>query len=530
MDLSFIWDHFKIAIDQAAEFIIPYSTTPKVIVQTKPNNDHDQERKNISRLRNDIKRIRAFAIYARSHLDKEIDDHRFVDGNILIEKLNMNFDCQFKSLGKNWTMPWIIDTNQNIRLCNNILASRLKSYDTNKIKLQVDKRCAYIATNQRSLVNSLMNKTFRSIKLDRAVNYDEEGHMELITEPELLKIQCDKEYGSMFRKRNHQFDSDSENWIQWKTYYEPLKGFNDNIYKGLDDIPSYDEIMVALATRKDSSAPGTSNIGYAMIKHLPRDCIIALGKFFHICFRSSQVPLQWKWSSLYPIPKPKDWNYRISITRPILLIECTRKLMMKIFTTRLSGILQDHNILKGLNFTALKGESTSSPIALLQCIMEDAREKNNELWIVCQDMAKAFDSVGLTPLRFALERLKLPLNIVSFIINIFKERHIQIITYFGLTNGFVAQDGIDQGEIISPLLWRIFYDPLLCRIQGNSSFGYVMKWHGHTQADPLRIAASAFADDTIWIGKSRTETQSIIDMSNTFFLSMTLKSMEINQS
>ena len=123
MDLSLIWDHLKIAINQAAEFIIPCSTTPKVIVQTKPNNDHDQERKNISKLRNDIKKIRALAIYARNHLDKEIDDHRFVEGNILIGKLNMNFDCQFMFLGKNWTMPWILDTNKNIHLCNNVLMS-----------------------------------------------------------------------------------------------------------------------------------------------------------------------------------------------------------------------------------------------------------------------------------------------------------------------------------------------------------------------------------------------------------------------
>ncbi len=44
-----------------------------------------------------------------------------------------------------------------------------------------------------------------------------------------------------------------------------------------------------------------------------------------------------------------------------------------------------------------------------------------------------------------------------------------------LSPQFTAEDGIDQGDTISPLLWRIFYDPLLSALQKNSSRGYKMK-------------------------------------------------------
>jgi hypothetical protein len=37
---------------------------------------------------------------------------------------------------------------------------------------------------------------------------------------------------------------------------------------------------------------------------------------------------------------------------------------------------------------------------------------------------------------------------------------------------FTAKDGIDQGDSISPLMWRIFYDPLLVAIQNESRLGY----------------------------------------------------------
>src|SRR5437667_10519191 len=99
--------------------------------------------------------------------------------------------------------------------------------------------------------------------------------------------------------------------------------------------------------------------------------------------------------------------------------------------------------------------------------------KNNELWIAVQDMAKAFDSVGLTPLRRALLRIKVPARTINLIIDLFEQHQIRIITAYGFTEFFTGHDSIDQGEIISPLLWHIFYDPLLCQIQKQRN-GYIM--------------------------------------------------------
>ena len=73
----------------------------------------------------------------------------------------------------------------------------------------------------------------------------------------------------------------------------------------------------------------------------------------------------------------------------------------------LSNILQCYDVLKGLNFAALKGGFTASPIAFLNAIIEDVQESNKELWIVFQDMAKAFDSIDLNPLTYALKQIRL---------------------------------------------------------------------------------------------------------------------------
>jgi hypothetical protein len=146
---------------------------------------------------------------------------------------------------------------------------------------------------------------------------------------------------------------------------------------------------------------------------------------------------------LYPIPKTYDWDFNLARTRLILLIECLRKCAVKITTKCLGNILSKHEILKGPNYAGLPGESTSTPLAIINGILEDAREENKTVWIVAQDMAKAFDSVGMVPLQKVLERIRLPLSTINFIINIYKNRKIKIITAYSITDTFTACDGIN---------------------------------------------------------------------------------------
>ena len=132
----------------------------------------------------------------------------------------------------------------------------------------------------------------------------------------------------------------------------------------------------------------------------------------------------------------------------------------------------EHNILEGPNYASLSGNSTASPVYIMNNILEDARQKNNELWILFQDMHKVFDSVSLEILKKSLERIKLLKNAVSFILSLYKKRRIKVITNFSLTREFEAKDGLDQGEVISPLAWHIFYDPLLCIVLKTKNLGY----------------------------------------------------------
>ncbi|CAB5381878.1 unnamed protein product [Rhizophagus irregularis] len=131
----------------------------------------------------------------------------------------------------------------------------------------------------------------------------------------------------------------------------------------------------------------------------------------------------------------------------------------------------------------------------------------------------------MIPLTKALERIKCPTDLINFIINLFKNRKLQVITAYGLSKGFYAGDGIDQGETISPLIWRIFYDPLLTRIKDIPEVGYrlITQWPSSEGTDinktqhELKTSVVAYADDTAWIASNKKEMETIIGISNSFF-------------
>ena len=55
-------------------------------------------------------------------------------------------------------------------------------------------------------------------------------------------------------------------------------------------------------------------------------------------------------------------------------------------------------------------------------------------------------------MRKALERIKIPELLIDFLLSLYNKRKIKVITEYGLTKEFVAEDGLDQGEVVSPLM------------------------------------------------------------------------------
>jgi hypothetical protein len=78
--------------------------------------------------------------------------------------------------------------------------------------------------------------------------------------------------------------------------------------------------------------------------------------------------------------------------------------------------------------------------------------------------------------------------------------------------------------VISPLIWRIFYDPLLTKVKRNTLLGYELEvsWRESLEEERektkrVRQAVVAFADDTTWISSSKEQLEETIKIAEEFF-------------
>ena len=156
--------------------------------------------------------------------------------------------------------------------------------------------------------------------------------------------------------------------------------------------------------------------------------------------------------------------------------------------------------------------------------MEDAREIKQELWIVLQDMKRAFDSVSWEMLQKAMRRIRIPEEYITLYRNIYTKRSNRVLTAFGVTKSYEVGDGLDQGGVESPLHWQIFYDPLLQEVGEMTKHGYVMRaqWTTNIKTEEKTelthcISHAAFVDDTTWAARGRGEMQTILRTATEFF-------------
>ncbi|KAG9292902.1 hypothetical protein G9A89_016264 [Geosiphon pyriformis] len=118
-------------------------------------------------------------------------------------------------------------------------------------------------------------------------------------------------------------------------------------------------------------------------------------------------------------------------------------------------------------------------------------EKNRELWLVLQDMRKAYNSVGWHYLRASLRHVKMCERFIRFFGGIHEDRVNKVMTDFGLSGGYKVHDGLDQDES-----------------------GRIESSGGLTSY----FSASAFIDDTIWVGNCQASTQYALNIASEFFV------------
>lgn len=312
--------------------------------------------------------------------------------------------------------------------------------------------------------------------------------------------------------------------LDWQPYYQPIP-VPENTYTSLLSPPSKKEVLWAIKKSGKHKSPGPSQITYDLLLLSGYKGIKYIKKLLTLAFSSLTTPTSWKISLLYFIAKSDSpFNGSLSSARPICLLETAQKLMIRILFARLTTILQSHQLIKGANQSVFPNTSSFTPISALSTILNLCRNLKHPLYMFQEDKSKAYDSILYPILRLSLLRLSLPLDFIDFYIkSCLQGRSSHIITTYGLTAPFEYGRGIPQGGVESPLLWIIFYDPLIVRLQTECqgfslyqqlpSFTYT---YNQLATPGQSLVACSYVDDLIIFTPSKVAMQQCLDILHSF--------------
>src|SRR5437868_2296403 len=131
-------------------------------------------------------------------------------------------------------------------------------------------------------------------------------------------------------------------------------------------------------------------------------------------------------------------------------------------------------------------------------------------------MSKAFDSVHIPLLKKALKRIHIPETITNLLVFLFQNHTNQVITSHGFTDSYKVEDGIDQGETFSLILWRIYYDPLIQRIYTEHE-GYRTIIPILLSPKLIHTSVMAYMDDSMWIAHTKEDLSKILNIADSFY-------------
>ncbi|GBC47762.2 RNA-directed DNA polymerase from mobile element jockey-like isoform X1 [Rhizophagus irregularis DAOM 181602=DAOM 197198] len=403
-----------------------------------------------------------------------------------------------------------------------LLLLKEKDFQDSSIRAKLDDRDNNFETDISSFIASALSRTRRRITLDR-VFIDHPTHPKLLTDPHDIDVAVINHFQNSVPIKSSPPEHISTLPERWSSAYRPMDDVDSSIYNSLLDPPTLEEWLSTVSSMPNDKAPGPSMITYEMLKHLGSNTLALVLILVQSCFHTADIPDLWRQAMVFPIPKPHEWKCQLKNTRPITLLEVIRKSLVKLFYNRLASILASKEILKGGNFAGLPGGSCRDPIVVLESIIHDAHVNKSPLWILSQDISKAFDSVDLKMLRFALERIKLPASAIKFILSLFMQRSNRVFTAHGITPSYRVRIGIDQGEVISPLLWVIYIDPLLTVLKNEMMDPYTLcapslfNSLAETSSDELRINNLVFMDDSTLISSSKSGMELMLSITEEFY-------------
>ena len=258
------------------------------------------------------------------------------------------------------------------------------------------------------------------------------------------------------------------------------------------------------------SAPGPDGFTVSWVRHFWSDledvCYIAINR----CYEKGQLTSLLKTAIMKLLRKGDKCKLEATNYRPISLLSVFYKIASGAITRRLEKVI-DKVIGRNQKAYSSKKNITSVLLNVINMIHSTKKEKKSAL-IIAIDFRKAFDSINHSFIDTCLKTLNFGESFRKWVQLFFTNRE----TYL-MMNGFMEekiflQQGVPQGDILSPLIFILVVEFLLLKIGYTKTIKGVFFPHGEARAE-------AYADDTtIGISRSPENLRNLVNIINNFTL------------
>ena len=259
-----------------------------------------------------------------------------------------------------------------------------------------------------------------------------------------------------------------------------------------------DEVRSAVKDLKCNKRDGYSGLSSDYVISACDELFIHIACLFSSLVVHGAVTDDMSFSTLLPIPKGKNANGSVSSNyRAIALSSVFGKIFDRIVMIRYEEALATSE----LQFGFKKNHSTAMCSLVLRETVEYYNHNQGTVFCTMLDATKAFDRIQYCKLFRKLLDRKLPVIVVRFLLNLYTSQQAHVLWNGHFSQWFDIKNGVKQGGVLSPVLFCVYLDGLLCALKSDGYGCFV----GH-----VFTGAIAYADDLVLLAPSQNAMRNML--------------------
>ena len=261
-----------------------------------------------------------------------------------------------------------------------------------------------------------------------------------------------------------------------------------------------DETRETLNKLKAKKAAGIDHIPNEILKNV--NILEHLHRLLNTCFQYSVMPSKWKMSIISPIPKGSDKDPYLPLNyRGISLNSCLAKVFSSILNKRIVSYCNELDLLVDEQNGFHAGRSCEDHMYSLTSVIRNQFEQNRSVFCAFIDLEKVFDWVDRELLLYTLINYNIDGKVYSAIKAMYTKTMSCIKINNFLTKWFEVNNGVRQGDTLSPTLFAIYINNLAKEII-NLNLGI--------NINNYKLSILLYADDMVLIANTETDLQKML--------------------